>query len=605
MPADPRNLPAPISALFRCAVRPSAVPAILLAAALGFTAPGKAQESEASAETSVTDGLNPFPRATFATPTPSVNRMGKPQQWQTAADGELPDGFAPGGELIMVWNSEPGTLTPFVSRDAYATRVYRQVLEPLIWHDVDTLRWVPGLARDWSISEDGLEITFDLFEHATFSDGHPVTAEDVVFSFDLIANPEIDAPVLRSYIMDNVASWRAEGDHRVVFTMKQPYFKALEITGNNWVLPKHVYGDVPPSVYNTDMRKRLVGSGPWVLGEWNEDKNIVLRRNENYWGPKTPMDALTVAIIQTDLAEQQQYRADEVDMIGPSAEVWSKHRNSEWLAEKGQSFMYYSPLGGYTYMGYNLRLPKFADKRVRQALTMLVDRQEIIDTLREGIGEVVTGPFFFQSDQYDPEIQPWPYDLEFAMEKLEEAGWADTNNDGVLDKDLDGDGVRDPFTINFLVPSGSAFGERLQRYVQSNFAEAGIAVNLETQEWAVFESRLTERDFEMVMLAWTSSAESDPYQIWHSSQAENRGSNYIGYKNLAVDELIEEARRTMDYDRRMEMWQEVHALINEDQPYTFLFNRPSLVFVDHEYKFPKHLQRLVYSEWWVSDVESP
>src|SRR5690606_12660779 len=140
----------------------------------------------------------------FSAPSDSVNREGKPQKWQTAPDDALPEDFASGDELIQVWNAEPQTLTPFVSRDAYATRIYREVLEPLIWDDVDSFEWVPGLAKTWEVSDDGLTITYHLFENATWSDGKPVTSEDVVFSFDLIMNEQIDAPVLRSYIADNV-----------------------------------------------------------------------------------------------------------------------------------------------------------------------------------------------------------------------------------------------------------------------------------------------------------------------------------------------------------------------------------------------------------------
>lgn len=542
---------------------------------------------------------NRFPNATFSAATSSINREGKPQKWAPFPDSEAPSQFKPGGDMMMVWNSEPQTLTPFVSRDAYATRVYREVLEPLIWTDVDELRWVPGLAKSWDVSDDGLTITYHLFENATFSDGHPVTAEDVVFSFDLIMNPDIDAPVLRSYIESNVKSYRVVDPHTVEFTMVEPYFKALEITGNNWVLPKHVYGDYSPDVYNKQIREVCVGSGPWRLENWDKGNRITFARNENYWGPKAAMETFSIRFIDSDLSELQEFRANNVDMIGPSPEQWAAHKDSEWLAEKGEAFDYFSPLGGYSYIGYNLRLPKLSDKRVRRALTLLLDRQEIIDTLRMGIGEVVSGPFYFAGDQTNRDVEPWPYDPEWAAELLLEAGWEDTDGDGILDKDLDGDEFRDPFQITFLAPSGSQFMKNLQLYVKRQFEEAGIEIILDTLEWSVFEERLTNRQFEMVSLAWTGNSESDPYQIWHSSQAENRGSNYIGYSNKEVDDLIVNARKTMDRNARMKMWHRVHELLHEDQPYTFLFNRPSLVFVDGKYRFPKHQQRLTYAEWWI------
>lgn len=543
-----------------------------------------------------------FPDATFSGASRSVNRQGKPQKWQTAVDSDLPGDFAEGDTLIDVWAAEPGTLTPFVSRDAYATRVYREILESLIWDDVDSLRPVPGLARSWEVSEDGLTLTFHLFENACFSDGHPVTSDDVIFTFDLINNDKIDAPVTRSYVADNIASWTALDKHTVQFKMKEKYFLALDICGGQWILPKHIYGDVAPEVYNEQMRETCIGSGPWILKQWDKGEQIVLERNENYWGPKPAMKEHVFRIISNGLTRWQDFKAGKVDIIGPTAEQWAEYKDSPELAERGSSMYYFSPLGGYLYIGYNLRKPMLSNKLTRQALTMLIDRQDVIDTLREGIGEIVTGPFYFQSDQYNKEVEPWPYDPDWAAEKLNEAGWSDSDGDGVLDQDFDGDGVGEPFKLTFLMPSGGGFGPRFQRYVADQFKQAGIEVLLDTLDWSVFEQRLTERDFEMVCLAWTGSPESDPYQIWHSSQAENRGSNYVGFKNERCDELIEAARRELDYDKRMAMWHEVHAILHEEQPYTFVFNRPSMSFIDKRFEnVLMHPLRLYISEWYVPE----
>lgn len=545
-----------------------------------------------------------YPNATFSQASSSINREGKPQEWAAAPDSDLPSDYASGDEIIIVWNAEPQTLTPFISRDAYATRIYREVLEQLVWTDTDSLKTVPGLAKSWDVSEDGLTITFHLFKDATFSDGVPVTSEDVVFSYDLIMNPEIDSPVLRSYLSDNVASCKALDEYTVQYKLKQVYFDSVGITGGNWVLPKHIYGDFAPDVFNEKIREKCVGSGPWVLDKWVKGDRIILTRNENYWGPKPAMNRQIFRIIKSDQAEWQEFKAGNADLVGPTSEQWTRQKDDDWMKENSVSFDYYSPLGGYAYIGYNLRLPKFEDRRVRQAFTMLIDREELIDTLREGLGQIVTGPFFFESDQYNQEIEPWPYDPDLAKEYLSEVGWEDTDGDGVLDKDLDGDGIRDPFEITFLMPSGGTYGERLQRYVQSKFQSAGIKVILDQLEWSVFEQRLTERNFEMVSLAWTGSAESDPYQIWHSSQAENRGSNYIGYKNDEVDDLIMKARVTMDRTKRMEMWHRMQEILHEDQPYTFLFNRPSLVFLDNRFENVKrHPLRLFLTEWYVAEPE--
>ena len=175
----------------------------------------------------------------------------------------------------------------------------------------------------------------------------------------------------------------------------------------------------------------------------------------------------------------QDYKAGNIDQIAPSFEQWDKNSKSPEIKKRGQALKYFSPGNGYSYLGYNLRLAKFADKRVRRALTMLIDREEVIDTIVFGLGEIITGPFYFQGPQYNEDIDPLEYDPKMAKKLLAQAGWKDTDGDNVLDKDIDGDGKRDPFKIVFMMPSGSSYGKRLQRYVQAQYAKIGIQVALD------------------------------------------------------------------------------------------------------------------------------
>ncbi|MCH8345124.1 MAG: hypothetical protein IH983_14220 [Planctomycetes bacterium] len=538
----------------------------------------------------------------FSSASPAVNRHGMAQQWQTGPDAELPQDFTPGDTLILVWNAQPQTLTPFVSRDAYAARLSHEIFEPLCWVNLERpFEYVPGLARSWEVSEDGLELIFHLFPNAVWSDGEPVTADDVIFTFDLVMNDEIDAPHLRSYLKENLQQWYALDPHTVRFHMKDTYFDAVGICGNLlWILPEHVYGDLDPQTYNTRVRELCVGSGPWVLDSWTKGNQLVLARNENYWGPKPALKKQIIRVIISELAELQEFKAGNVDLIGPTPQQWTLNVDSQWLAQRGRSVLYHSPLRGYAYIGYNLRLAKLADKRVRQAFAMLLDRREMIDTLREGLGRIITGPFYFDADQYDRTIEPWPYDPQRARRLLAEVGWVDRDGDGVLDADLNGDGIREQFEITFLMPSGSTYAQRLQRYVQEKFQQAGIKVNLDQLEWFVFEQRLRNRDFEMVSLAANGRPEADPYPNWHSSQADNRGSNDVGFIHPEADRLIEEARRTLDYEKRMKLWHRFHRILHEEQPFTFLFTQPSLAFVDGRFRNVHHRPlRLYTSEWYV------
>ncbi len=538
---------------------------------------------------------------TFSSPSPAVNRLGRDQQWQTAPDSQLPEDFAPGGTIIHIRNAEPATLTPFVARDSYANDIHADVFEKLCWRDLEPpFHYVPGLARSWVVSDDGLELIFHLFPNARWSDGQPVTADDVIFTLDLVLNERVDAPMPRSLLADNVADYIALDRHTVRFRMRRPYFNAVGICGNLlWILPRHIYGEFDSETYNSRIGDLCVGSGPWLVESWDRGRQLVLKRNENYWGPRPALQKQVLRFITGELAELQEFWAGNADIIGPTEEQWIVYADDSRLKERGEAISYYTPLRGYYFFGYNLRLGKFADKRVRQALTMLLDRQAMIDTLRGGLGRIVTGPFYFGSDQYDTTIEPWPYDPDRARQLLAEAGWSDTNGDGVIDKDLDGDGAREPFQINFLA-ARSNLHERYQRYVQAQFKQAGIKVNLDQLEWSVFEQRLVSRDFEMIVLAWTGNPETDAFAIWHSSQVADRGSNIVGFVNDEADRLIEQARQTMEYEPRMELWRELHRLLHVEQPYTFLFTGPRLTFIDQRFKnVQRRSLRLYTSEWYV------
>ncbi len=544
------------------------------------------------------------PVVKFGSMSSSVNRVGLPQQWQAAPDDRLPADFAEGDSLVVSWTTDGDTLTPVVASDAYARRIFWEVLEYLVNRDLDApFEYVPGLARSWDVSPDGMELTFHLFEHATWSDGRPVTADDVVFTWDLVFNEKIDAAHLRGYVGPNVDRYEKLDTHTVRFYMKQPYFDAVGICGNLiFIIPRHVYGDYDEQAFNKEISDLCVGSGPWILESWTKGQQIVLVRNENYWGPKPPLRKQVYRIISNELATLQEFKAGNVDYLWrPSPEQWVATVEAPWFKERGaQPILYFTPRAGYQYLGWNLRRPCFADKRTRQALTMLLDRRSMIDTLRNGMGVEISGPFYFKSDQYDTTIAPWPYDPPRAKRLLAEVGWRDTDGDGVLDMDLDGDGVREPFQFTFRVPSGLAFYDRLQRFVQDAFKEAGIKVDLDQLEWSVFLERLHERQFDAVSLIWTGEPESDPFQIWHSSQEAHRGSNHIGFNDPAADRLIEEGRREMDHDKRMKTWHRLHALLHEEQPYTFLFASPERVFLHERFRnVVIHDYVLWNSEWYV------
>ncbi len=203
---------------------------------------------------------------------------------------------------------------------------------------------------------------------------------------------------------------------------------------------------------------------------------------------------------------------------------------------------------------------------------MLLDRQTILDKLLFGLGIVVSGSSYVNSPDYDAQIAPYPYDPQEAVRLLEEAGWVDHDGDGVRDRD----GI--PFSFEFLIAAGSKFAEQLATIFQENLKRVGIQMEIRRLEWAVFIQKIQSRDFDACTLGWSLSWETDPYQIWHSSQRAG-GSNFVGFAHDEADRLIEGARQEFDSERRRRLYHRLHRILHEEQPYTFLFTTKALIAV--------------------------
>lgn len=492
------------------------------------------------------------------------------------------DDFAFGDWFVDSFSQTVGKLTPVVPADAYQGAVAAYVLESLITRDPETLEWRPWIASDWEVSEDGLTISFDIRDGVTFSDGEPLTADDVVFTYQLIMNPAINAPALRSYY-ENVASVEADGPLRVVFRMKRPYFLSLEFTGGMQILAEHFYSKFTPEEFN-QMPGLLFGSGPYKLAvppaQWQPGSGSVeLVRNDRYWGPRPTFDRLVWREIADPTAELTTFRNGGIDVYSVPPHKYPTLKDDPDLLADADLYAYRSLAAGYRYIGWNQERNGeptiFADADVRKALTLLTPRQQMADQLMSGLAVIADGPFNPLGDQDDPAIEPWPYDPQQARDLLASAGWADRDGDGILEN-----AAGEPFRFELMYPAGREQYEQMVFFLKDAYARAGIALEPAATEWNTMIERIQARDLDAITLGWTGSIEGDPKQIFHSESIAEGGSNYVNYSNPELDALIDQARRTVDEDKRMEMWHQVHQIIHEDQPYTFLFYTKSVIFID-------------------------
>jgi peptide/nickel transport system substrate-binding protein len=492
--------------------------------------------------------------------------------------------YAQGDWLMMAFGSNIRTLTPLVSADAYSAEVQQYVLESLLVRNPETLEWNGLLAEDWSTSADGLTITFALRRDITFSDGEPLTAKDVEFTFNFIMNEAIAAPRSRAYL-SRIERVTALDDYHVEFVFKEPYFNSLQLAGSLEILPEHFYGRFldDPQTFN-ESRGLLLGSGPFRLANpegWSPDAGVVeLVRNPRYWGPvSASFDRIVWRIIENDSARLTTFRNGDIDVYSARPREYQTLLDDKDIIERSQNFEYMSPTAGYSFIAWNQERGGektiFADKRVRIAMSMLTDIDRVLEEIFLGYGQPAASPFMPGSAQHDKANEAIGYNIEKARELLLEAGFQDSNNDGVLETP-DGDNFE--FSLTYFQDSDDT--RRMVLFLRDLYARSGIIMKPNPTEWSVMVENIQQKNFDAITLAWTSGIEIDIYQMFHSSQTVEGGDNFINYRNPELDAIIDAARGEVNEEKRMNLWHQAEKILVQDQPYTFLFRRNTMAFID-------------------------
>ncbi len=477
-----------------------------------------------------------------------------------------------GDYLIRSLNSEPATLNPLTAVDVASGTVTEWIHETLIQRNPKTLDYEPMLAKSWEVSSDHLSYTFHLREDVHWHDGQPFSADDVIYSFERIKDRAVDAAHLRVYYVD-VDRYEKIDRYTVRCVYSKPYFLALDVCGTIPLVPRHVYAGAPD--FNTHPANRApVGTGPMKFARWETGRIIELEENPAYWGErKLHFRKLVFKVITDSAVALQVFKEGEIDMVGLTPEQWVRQVHSKRFRRRANRLVFDYP--SYSYIGWNLRRAPFDDRRVREALTYLMPREELARTVYHGFARVICSPIFYLTPYYDRTLKCRPFDPAKARSLLEQAGWRDSDQDGWLDR------RGEKFRFELLMTGNNAVGEQIATTYKEELARAGIDMAIRRLEWAAFLERVQQWAFDAAMLGWALSVDPDPYQLWHSSQADiKRSSNFIGFKNSEVDRLLELNRRTFDRTRRIELLREFQRIIFREVPYTFLFSSRALVAVD-------------------------
>jgi ABC-type transport system substrate-binding protein len=434
----------------------------------------------------------------------------------------------------------------------------------------DDIDLSPIAAEELPATEHNPVIIFDLKRGVKFHDGHEFDSGDVEFTYNSIMNSRNMSPRIPDY--EPVKKLEVLGEYALKITYKRLYQPAFG-TWSMGMLPEHLLnaeklkaeavskGEDPKefTMRDSNFNRHPLGTGPFIFREWKSDQYIVLDRNEDYWEGAPNYKSYTFRIIPDILTQEMEFYGGAIDNY--SVQPHQVERLSQDPAYQNFSGLSF----GYTYIGYNMRRELFKEKKVRQALGMAVDVDKIIRYVMYNQAERITGPFVKQTDYYDQNIQPLPYDPEGALKLLNEAGWK-KNSEGWLEKD----GKRFEFTL--ITNGGNDLRKSILTIAQNAWKKIGIDVKTDIVEWSVFLGKhVNTGNFDALILGWSMGIDPDLYQIWHSSQTNNQQLNFVGFKNEKADDLIVKIRQEYDYDKQVGYSKELHRIIADEQPYTFLY----------------------------------
>ena len=452
---------------------------------------------------------------------------------QTTSSSTVIEDWGPpvaGGHLVQAMLGDASNLIPLLSSDSGSSTITGSIfVAPLRYNrDLDLELWA---AESYEVLEEGRLLRFKLREDVRWFDGEPLTAEDVEFTYKLMTDPKTPTAYAGDY--EQIKEFKRTGRYTFEVRYEEPYARAM-VTWAHSILPKHALEG--EDLLNTKYSREPLGAGAYKLKEWVPGRHIVLEANEDYFLGRPYIDELVYRIIPDQATQFLELKAGNLDMLslGPMDYIYQT-TGPDWDA----NFIKYNYLSSsYTYLGYNLEHPIFSDRRVRRALAHAIDREEIVRGVLLGLGEPAVGPFMPGTWAARTDLKPFAFDPAKARALLADAGWKDSDGDGVLDKD------GRPFSFTLMTNQGNSQRIRTATIIQYRLAQIGVQVEVRTVEWATFLNEFIDKGrFDAVVLAWTIPVEADPYSVWHSDNAKDGGLNFGRFRNAELDRLVEAAVR--------------------------------------------------------------
>lgn len=526
-----------------------------------------------------------------------------PEGWEPAPSPLASEWAEPGGRMRVFVSQFPRSFNHYLDNNVFSVQLFGHQFESLITRNSITLEPEPALAERIEVSEDKRSFTFTIHRDARWSDGKPITADDVIWTFNAILDDNHLTGPHKVGLMNFDPPERID-DRTVRFTAQDVHWRNLWSAGGFSILPSHWWAEQDFNRVNFEFP---VVSGPFRIATVNAPHSVVLRRRDDYWAKDDPrsqgvgnFDELEYKFYnERDLAFDNFLRYEFDFFAVYTARIWVERATGErfdnnWILK--QEIFNFRPQG-FQGFAMNMRRPLFQDVRVRRALAHLLDRERMNATLMHNIYDLTRSYF---EDLY-PEGNPHaliPFDIDAARTLLRDAGW-EVDRDGRLAKD----GQR--FTINFLTRDQTS--ERFLLIYREALAQVGIDLNIIRRDWSAWARDMQDYNFDMTWAAWGAGIFKDPESMWHSRHVDTpSGNNITGFRNARVDELIDSITEEFDVDIRHEAVREIDAILVQEVPYILLWHSASTrLLYWNQFGMPDHVlgkygdERSAESLWWI------
>ena len=465
---------------------------------------------------------------------------------------------ADGDRIIFGSLGEASNLIPYLTSDAPSHEVADLLYISPLRYDKN-LEIEPYAAESFAVLDDGRRLRFTLRNGMRWEDGEEVTAEDMHFTWKVVCDPATGSPYAQDFQM--VKEFRLLDRYSFEVTYEQ-YFARAVASWMNPILPKHILEG--QNIRSTPFARKPVGAGPYRLKAWESGSRITLAASPTYFEGRPHIDEVVYRIIPDVSTTFLEAKAGKLDVVGLTPQQYLRQTDTPYWRREFNKYEYLGSL--YVFLGFNLEHPVLQDVRVRRAISQGFSREDLVKGVLMGQGVPAFGPFKPGSWAYHPALQPPRRDVPAARALLAEAGWTDTDGDGIVDKN------GRPLAFTILTNQGNEQRILTATVIQAQLRDIGVAVQVRTVEWAAFIREFVDKGrFDAIILGWTLPPDPDCYSVWHSSQARAGGLNMIHYRNAEVDKLLEDARSTPDQDTRAALYRRFQEVLAQEQPYCFLY----------------------------------